>query len=105
MSHTHDLAEWFAFLLLGVGSHAAFSVPYFLTVDADLTDFDPRPAVSRLVESGRLDAVLISAAGVKYDAREFAADARLFALLSLREYALTVAALLALLTITPGDAR
>lgn len=34
---THDLAEWAAFLSLGLGVHAAYSVPYFL-----LVDFDPR---------------------------------------------------------------
>ena len=94
MNHTHDLAEWAAFLSLGVGVHAALSVPYFLTVDADLADFDPRPAMSRLVESGRLDLALITVANAKYDvretaseAREFVADARQLTVLNLRDLA------------------
>ena len=33
--HTHSPAEWAAFLSLGTGLAAAFSVPYFLLVDAD----------------------------------------------------------------------
>jgi hypothetical protein len=98
--HTHDLAEWVAFLSLGISVHAALSVPYFLTVDADLADFDPRPAVRRAIESGRLDPLLITVANVRFDGREMAADARAFARLSLREAALTAAALLALLTIS-----
>ena len=97
MYATHSLADWFAFLLLGVGAHGALSVPYFLAVDADLADFDPRPAVSRLVESGRLDAVLVAVANARYDTREFVADGWQFAALSLRDAALSLAALLALL--------
>lgn len=108
MYDTHSLAEWAAFLSLGVGAHAALSVPYFLTVDADLADFDPRPAVSRVLESGRLDVVLIVAANAKYDVREtaseartFVADARQLAALSLRDAAISLAALLMLLLPAP----
>ncbi|MFM9629434.1 hypothetical protein ACKI10_17625 [Streptomyces galilaeus] len=72
---------------------------------ADAEYFDPRPAVVRAVAAGRFDPVLIRVANARYDVREMAADARAFLVLSLRENALTVAALLALLTITPGDAR
>lgn len=105
MTHTHDLSEWAAFLLLGVGVHGAFSVPYFLLVDSDSArDFDPRPAVSRAIESGRLDAVLVVVANAKYDVREFAADARQLAVLSLRDAAFTAAALLALLLPAPEGA-
>lgn len=105
MYATHSLPEWAAVMSFGIGTHAALSVPYFLTVDADLVDFDPRPAVFRLVESGRLDLVLIAVANAKYDVRAFVADARRLAALNLRDAAITAAALLALLTITPGDAR
>ena len=94
---THSLADWLAVVSFGIGSHAALCVPYFLTVDADLVDFDPRPAVSRAIESGRLDAVLVTVANARYDVRVFVADARQFAALSLRDAAFTVAALLALL--------
>lgn len=93
MYATHSLAEWFAFLLLGVGAHGALSVPYFLTVDADLADFDPRPAVSRLVESGRLDLLLIAVADAKYDVRA--------AVHASREVCRDAAALLILLTTSP----
>jgi len=41
-------AEWTAFLSLGLSVHAALSVPYFVFVDADLADFDPRPVVRRV---------------------------------------------------------
>ena len=67
-------------------------------VDADLAYFDPRPAVARAVAAGRFDPVLIRVANVRFDVREMAADARAFAVLSLRENALTAAALLMLLT-------
>jgi Zn-dependent membrane protease YugP len=102
---THSLADWLAVVSFGIGTHAALSVPYFLTVDADPADFDPRPAVFRLVESGRLDLALIAVASAKYDVRESVADARQLAALNLRDAAITAAALLALLTVTPGDAR
>jgi hypothetical protein len=96
----HDLAEWAAFLSLGVGVHGAFSAPYFLLVDATRADFDPRPALSRLVESGRVDPLLAAVANAKYDARAAAARARHVP----RDAAITTAALLAL-TIPTGDHR
>jgi hypothetical protein len=107
--HTHDLAEWVAFLSLGIGVDAALSVPYFLLVDAEVWAW-PRPlvgVVDRARPSARVaaDRVLVVVSNARFDAREMAADARLFARLSLREAALTGAALLALLTINPGDTR
>lgn len=96
MYATHSLADWFAFLLLGVGGHAVFSVAYFLTVDADLCDFDPRPALSRAIESGRLDLLLIAVADAKYDVRE--------AVHASREACRDLAALLILLTTSPKGA-
>lgn len=80
---THSLAEWAAFVSLGVSVHAAFSAPYFLLVDADLVDFDPRPAVRRAVyavrlavyrlrlavESGAWDGQLIAVANTMHAAR------------------------------------
>lgn len=89
MSHTHSLAEWAAFLSLGVGVHASFSVFYFLLVDAHRSDFprlwqaavDARHAADRALVAGLrwVEAVLL--------------DARL----TVREAALSAAALLALL--------
>lgn len=105
MCATHSLAEWAAFLLLGVGAHGALSVPYFLTVDADLVDFDPRPAVARVLESGRLDVALIVVANARYDVREFVTGARQLAAFSLRDAAISLAALLALLFPVAGGTR
>lgn len=80
--HTHSLADWTAFLSLGTSVHAALSVPYFLTVDADLADFDPRPAVRRALESGRYDQLLIAAGPALHTARLTAEQARDRALLA-----------------------
>ena len=94
---------------LSVGLYAAVSAPYFLLVEAEVWAW-PRPveaAVDRVrpvVRRGG-DRLLVTVANARFDVREFAADARTFALLSLREACLTAAALYALLTITPGDAR
>ena len=104
MYATHTLAEWFAVLSLGLSLSSAVSVPFWLTYDADLADFDPRPAVSRLVESGRLDAALVTVANTRYDVREFVADARQLAAFSLRDAAISLAALLALLLPAPEGA-
>jgi hypothetical protein len=87
MTQTHSLAEWVAFLSLGVGGYAALSVPFFLLVDADRADFDPRPALARAVESGRLDPLLVAVVNARHDARD-----------ALREAVLTAAALLMLIS-------
>lgn len=55
--HTHSLAEWAQMLCLAVAVFEACSVPYFLTVDADLADFDPRPAARRVAAAVRQAAV------------------------------------------------
>ena len=48
MYHSHTLDEWLAMICLAVSGYAALSSPYFLLVDADLCDFDPRPAARRI---------------------------------------------------------
>jgi hypothetical protein len=114
-------AEWLQMVSLAAGLYAAVSSPYFLLVDAEVWAW-PRPlvgAVGRVhcsLKSGRLapvwqpvvhagrDLDWAFASGQHY-VGEFTRDVRSFARLSLREHALTVAALLLLLTITPGDAR
>lgn len=111
MYNTHSPAEWAGFLSLGVAVHASLSVPYFVFVDADLKDFDPRPALARSQSPLWQRAVFVghdlnrAFATGEHHAREFATNTRSFARLSLRDTALTATALLALLTITPGDAR
>jgi hypothetical protein len=95
---------------LAVSVYAAVSAPYFLLVVADRADFRPQALASLPLPRLLLDTdagarLTVTVFNAKADAREMAADARLFARLSLREAALTVAALYAFLTITPGDAR
>jgi hypothetical protein len=97
MYATHSLSDWAAFLSLGVGVHAAFSVLYFLLVDSDSArDFDPRPVLSRVVESGRVDVLLIAVADAKCDVRA--------AVHASREAFRDAAALLILLTTSPKGA-
>ena len=88
-----------------VGAYAAGCSLLYLTCDADRADFDPRPVVRRVVDAGRMDCLLVRVANAKFDICEMAAEARLYTALSLRDTAFTATALLALLTITPGDAR
>jgi hypothetical protein len=88
-----------------IGAYAAGCSLLYLTCDADLADFDPRPVVRRVVDAGRMDGLLLHVANAKFDVREMAADTRAYVLLSLREIAFTAAALLALLTINPGATR
>ena len=112
MYATHSLAEWSAFLSLGVGVHAALSVPYFLAVDADLADFDPRPAVARAVgrvrlelEHGRLVPAWQAAIDAGHALNWQIAAVHRHARLSLRDAAITAAALLALLFPAAGGTR
>jgi len=104
-------AEWVQAGCLGVSSISLIALGLAFA-DADAGYFDPRWQVSRLVESGRLDALLVALSGVKYDARQAAAEAResaaaarYLAALSLRDAALTAAALLALLFPATGGTR
>ncbi len=94
-------------VFLGVGTYAAPLVPFYLFVDGDTraTDFDPRPAVRRAVESGRFDALLIAVGPALHDARNAGRAAVERARHAPRDAAITVAALLMLLTITPGGTR
>ncbi|MEJ8671924.1 hypothetical protein WKI71_36840 [Streptomyces sp. MS1.AVA.1] len=89
-THTHTSAEWAAFLSLGVSGGAIWTGLFLLVVDADLEDFDPRPALRRVVESPAADRVLIAVTNARHN---------------LREAALTAAALLMLLTARPEALR
>lgn len=107
--HTTSPAEWAEMVSLAVALYAAASVPYFLLVDADLCDFDPRPALARTTNPVWQTAVhavrdldWAIASGHHY-AREFTRDVRSFARLSLRDYAFTATALLALLVPAPSE--
>lgn len=89
---------------LAVGLYGSALVVYFLLVDADRADLDPRPVVRRaagVLHQGVVDAghsLNWAAASGQHYACEFAADARVYVRLSLREAALTGAALLTLLS-------
>jgi hypothetical protein len=86
MSATHSLAEWASVLSLGIGVHSAFSVFYFLLVDASRRDFDPRPLLARAVRSEAVYPLLREWATARHASREALRD---------------VAALLLLLTTSP----
>lgn len=90
MTHTHTLAEWAAMVCIAVSGYSGCSVFYFLLVESESArDFDPRPAVRRVLESGRLDPVLVAVGPAWVAVREAFRDA---------------AALLILLTTRPTGA-
>lgn len=105
MYDTHSPAEWAQMGSLAIGLYGSASAVYFLLVDADLADFDPRPLVRRALGSDAGARLVVAVFNAKCDVREFAADAHVYARLSLREAALTGAALFTLLTTTPEHTR
>lgn len=88
-----------------VGAYATCCALLYLTYDAEVADFDPRPAVRRSAESGRLVPVWQVAVHAGHDVNFAIGSGQRAAARFLRNAAITAAALLALLTITPGDAR
>lgn len=119
--HVHTLDEWLAMICLAVSGYAAFSSPYFLLVDADYFAW-PRPLVAAVdrarpvvwdaVRSDAMWPLLRAWSNTKCDVREipadtrtFAADAFLYARLSVRDTAFTATALLALLLPAPEATR
>jgi hypothetical protein len=98
MSHTHDLTEWAAFLSLGTGITATGWLLWLLLFEPLLDcDLDPRPALQRAIESGRVDPLLVAVANAKYDTRAAADRAKHIP----RDAAITTAALLMLLSAPP----
>lgn len=81
-------AEWAAAGFLGLSAISVIALAVAFA-DADLGYFDPRPVLSRLVESGRLDPLLVMVGP---------------ALVAVRDVALDVAALALLLTTSPKGA-
>jgi hypothetical protein len=65
------LSDWMAFLSLGTSISAGASIPFFLLVDADLADFDPR----RLLATDPGDRFLVEAARMRDALRETGRDA------------------------------
>lgn len=89
-------AEWAAAGSLGVSAISLIGLAMAFA-DADLAYFDPRPAAARVVASRPACWVLNEVSKAHADVRELAGEARLYAALSLRETAVSAAALLALL--------
>lgn len=63
--HVTTGVEWAEMVSLAVALYASVSVPYFLLVDADLADFDPRPAVRRALVSPAADWLLATTPGTR----------------------------------------
>jgi hypothetical protein len=109
MSHTHTPAEWAEMVSLAVALYAAASVPYFLLVDADRADFDPRPAARRsagVVRQGVVYAghdLAWAAASVRHELVPAAVCVRHVVYVG-RELARDIAALALLLTTSPKGA-
>ncbi|MFE3031515.1 hypothetical protein ACFXKY_07690 [Streptomyces canus] len=105
----HSPAEWTQMVSLAVAAYGVLSVPYFVLVDADLADLDPRPAARRAaaaVHQGAVYAchdVLRAAASVRHELAPAAAFAW-NAIFEARELARDLAALLILLTTRPNGA-
>ncbi|HKX45309.1 MAG TPA: hypothetical protein VFF37_08385 [Streptomyces sp.] len=93
MYDTHAPAEWLATGSAAIGVYAACCVPYFLLVEAELKDFDPRPALSRAIESESFYPLLREWDNARHSVRCAAVRARHIP----RDAAISTAALLALL--------
>jgi len=104
---THSPAEWAQMVSLAFAIWGALSVPYFIAVDADLADFNPRPAL----ETGRLAPAYQVAVHAGHDLNRAIATTQRTAHRAAvrarhipRDTAITAAALLSL-TIPTGDHR
>lgn len=99
-----SLADWLQMLCLAVAVFEACSVPFFLLVDADPADFDPRPAARRVVAVGRA-----AVSGVRPVVWDVTRSEAVYLLLrewdtvrhTFREFGRDVAALVLLLTTSP----
>ena len=98
--HIHTLDEWLAMICLAVSGYAALSSPYFVLVDADLCDFDPRPALARTRSP-----LWQGAVHAGHDLNRAIATCERVAKAAAKDAALSVAALLALLLPAPEATR
>lgn len=80
MFHTHTPDEWAAVLSLGLVPAGLLGV-VLAFAGADAAYFDPRPALARLVESGRVDQLLIAVVAVRAAVRDALLDAAALVLL------------------------
>ncbi len=68
-------AEWGEAVSVALMLSGTTAGLFHLTVDADPADFDPRPAIHRAIESGRLDPALIAVVNARHAARDAAITA------------------------------
>lgn len=101
-----SLSDWAAFLSLGIGVHAGFSVFYFLAVDADsAAELNPWPVLRHACEDGRLVPLWQAVVHAGHDVNR-AAQRALREHDALRQAAVTAAALLLLLSpVAPEASR
>ncbi|MGQ4350507.1 hypothetical protein [Streptomyces sp. SAS_275] len=81
MGHTHSLAEWAEALLLALSLYSAGAALVFLICDADASDFDPRRPLAALLNSGRVDPLLIAIVSARTAVRDAVLDAAALVLL------------------------
>jgi hypothetical protein len=105
MTHTHTLADWLAMICVAASGYGALSAVYFLLVDADARDFDPRPAVRRALETDRLRPAWQAAVNAGHDLDRLLATTQRATGLLLRDAAVWVAAILSLLFPATGGTR
>lgn len=78
--HTHSPDEWAAALSLGLVPAGLLGI-VLAFAGADAAYFDPRQPLARLVESGRLDPLLIAIAVIRTATRDALLDAAALVLL------------------------
>lgn len=66
-----DLNDWAAAGSLGLSAIALIALALAFA-DADPADFDPRPAVRRAIDSGRIDPALVAITSARHAARDAA---------------------------------
>lgn len=93
-------AEWAEAASIALALSGATAALFFLIVDADLADFDPRPAARRVLAAAHQGAVHAG-----HDLNRLLATVQRLVAPALREAALTAAAFLALLLPANGVTR
>lgn len=94
---TASLNDWLAAGSVGLMAFGTLGFGMSF-VDADAEDFDPRPLVRRALVTDTGARLVVAVFNAKTDVREAVADTRLLVFLSLRDAAISLAALLMLLT-------
>ncbi len=104
MTRLHTLNDLISALCLGASGVAVIALGLAFA-DADLTDLDPRPAVRRGLETGRLVPLWQAAVHAGHDVNRAAAAAKSATHEARAQAAFTLAALLILTIPTTGEPR